>query len=351
MSRRRFIPILTICIAMSSASCYGEVLVQSGPLTAQGDFNLGKDKNRRSLSGIACPGYSDARHVCLVAFDEGAEARTVVLGVGEYKVDDTPIVLLPSGGEMDSEAVAADDKYYYVAGSHAVKRDGCEPNETSHHVVRIEYDPITKLPLAPETKPDGATNEIRVANVLDGFLRDSVGKCLGNPGNGFDIEGLAAYRGKLYFGLRGPTTDAEDGALAYVFESDVDPSKLLKSDPFQVKVAKGHAIRDMVAVDDGILLLIGPNDDNNTGSASPGSWSISLWKVDENADRKLPVSTVDLGDLKLWKKRDCDKEVKPEGMAFLRTNAEGNQQTYQLAIFSDGMCDGGPVIVSASRSK
>jgi len=44
---------------------------------------------------------------------------------------------------------------------------------------------------------------------------------------------------------------------------------------------------------------------------------------------------------------NCDKEVKPEGMAILGSHSEGSDEVYRLAIFSDGMCDGGPVIVDA----
>ncbi len=39
------------------------------------------------------------------------------------------------------------------------------------------------------------------------------------------------------------------------------------------------------------------------------------------------------------------QEVKPEGMAVLTSHTEGSGDVYRLAIFSDGMCDGGPVIV------
>lgn len=345
---------LILGVGMNSAICSAEVLVKSGPLHTQGDFAIGKDKTRRSLSGLACPVLVDERRVCLVAFDEGAEARTIALSATDYTADDKTVALAPSGSEMDSEAVAADDRFYYVAGSHAVKRGSCKPNDASHRIVKIEYDAATGLPLrTPTGELANVKDNFRTTDLLDDYLRNSIGKCLGTPENGFDIEGLAAFRGKLYFGLRGPTADeGTEGALAYVFEGDPDPSNAVKTDPFQVKVVKGHAIRDMTAVDDGILLLIGPNDDKAEGQESQASWSISFWNVDEKADRAAPVSTIDLGELKLWKPRaDCDKEVKPEGMALIGAKSESNRDTYELAIFSDGMCDGGPVIVTASRSK
>ena len=79
---------------------------------------------------------------------------------------------------------------------------------------------------------------------------------------------------------------------------------------------------------------------------------VALWKVDEQADRKAPVKTTDLGplDLSQAKRAQCDKEVKPEGMAVLTSHTEGSGDVYRLAIFSDGMCDGGPVIVDVMPS-
>ncbi|MBY5560568.1 hypothetical protein [Rhizobium leguminosarum] len=103
----------------------------------------------------------------------------------------------------------------------------------------------------------------------------------------------------------------------------------------------------MASIDGGILLLFGPDDGNRDVG-----WSIGLWKVGEEADRKAPVNTIDLGPLdpSEAKRAQCDKEVKPEGMAILTSHAEGSGEVYRLAIFSDGMCDGGPMIVDAILS-
>ena len=344
---------VTLSIAvLSSSFCEAEVIVIAGPLSVNGDFGL-KEKVRRSLSGAACTATAKGRYVCLAAFDEGAESRTFTINEKEYDANDQPVVFIPNGGEMDSEAVAADGGYYYVAGSHANKRQSCDLNPTSHRVVRIAYDKATGLPL--RTK-DGELKDIDdsfdMKSMLKGDLANSLGKCLGTEGGGFDIEGLAFYSGRLYFGLRGPTspdqTSATNGAIAYVVEAPSDPSLTRPAnarDPFRIKVGHGQAIRDMAAVKGGILLLLGPDDDNGHVG-----WSIAIWKVDENADRKETVTPLELGALDLSKilRSSCDKEVKPEGMAYLDSRNAGNGTVYRLAIFSDGMCDGGPVIVEAS---
>ncbi|NKQ84970.1 DUF3616 domain-containing protein [Rhizobium ruizarguesonis] len=331
-----------------------EIKVIVGPLLAIGDFDLEK-KTRRSLSGVACPVVVEGKHICLVAFDEGAEARTIAINEAEYEVRKKSIDLGPGDSEMDSEAVAADGAFYYVSGSHADKRDPCEVNGGSHRLVRIAYDPTTGLPLR---KSNGKLKDLEdgfdITKVLSDDLRGSVGKCLGSDEGGFDIEGMAAFDGRLYFGLRGPTapdeTAAGGGTVAYVFEAGTSPSLVTQDDardPFRIRVASGRAIRDMASVDGGILLLLGPDDDNRDVG-----WSIALWKVDEQADRKASVNTTDLGplDLSEAKRAQCDKEVKPEGMAVLTSRAEGSGEVYRLAIFSDGMCDGGPMIVDAILS-
>ncbi|WP_165419613.1 DUF3616 domain-containing protein [Rhizobium ruizarguesonis] len=297
----------------------------------------------------------DGKHICLVAFDEGAEARTIAINEAEYEVRKKSIDLGTDDTEMDTEAVAADGAFYYVSGSHADKRDHCEVNEGSHRLVRIAYDPTTGLPLL---KSNGKLKDLEdgfdITNVLSDDLRGSVGKCLGSDEGGFDIEGMAAYDGRLYFGLRGPTapdeTAAGAGTVAYVFEAGTSPSLVTQDnarDPFRICVASGRAIRDMASVDGGILLLLGPDDDNRDVG-----WSIAFWEVDESADRASPIDAVDLGSLDLSeaKRADCDQDVKPEGMAVLSSRSEGTGKAYRLAIFSDGMCDGGPVIVDAFQT-
>ncbi|WP_150131683.1 DUF3616 domain-containing protein [Rhizobium leguminosarum] len=339
---------------LPATSSRAEIKVIVGPLPTTGDFDLEK-KTRRSLSGIACPVVVDGKHICLVAFDEGAEARTIAINEAEYEVRKKSIDLGPDDSEVDAEAVAADGAFYYVSGSHADKRDPCEMNEGSHRLVRIAYDPATGLPIR---KSNGKLQDVEdgfdITKVLNDELRGSVGKCLGSDEGGFDIEGMAAYDGRLYFGLRGPTASDETAAggetVAYVFEAGTSPSLFTQDnarDPFRIRVASGRAIRDMASVDGGILLLLGPDDDNRDVG-----WSIALWKVDEQADRKAPVKTTDLGplDLSQAKRAQCDKEVKPEGMAVLTSHTEGSGDVYRLAIFSDGMCDGGPVIVDVMPS-
>jgi hypothetical protein len=66
---------------------------------------------------------------------------------------------------------------------------------------------------------------------------------------------------------------------------------------------------------------------------------LALW---ENL-RTRPLARLDLREVKL---RPCDKELKPEAMAVV-DDTPG--RPYRVVIFSDGMCDGGPLAFEIPR--
>ena len=135
-------------------------------------------------------------------------------------------------------------------------------------------------------------------------------------------------------------------SIAYIVETSTSPtaSGVTAEAPLLVSIPRGAAIRDMAAVQGGLLLLLGPDDDD-----SKVDWSISLLQVIGVVDRRLTVETIDLGKLELSDipLSSCDKEIRPEGMAVLSDSVAAAAGTYRLAIFSDGMCDGGPIIIDA----
>lgn len=103
-------------------------------------------KTRQSLSGIACVEEVAGERTCLVVFDEGLEARHVVIKSNGYQVDNEPVVLLRRKGdkdELDAEGATTDGKFHYVTGSHSGKRNNCKSNPVSRHVIRFAVDPNT----------------------------------------------------------------------------------------------------------------------------------------------------------------------------------------------------------------
>ncbi|WP_422109848.1 DUF3616 domain-containing protein [Bradyrhizobium elkanii] len=52
----------------------------------------------------------------------------MLLSLTGYTIDNTTVSLRTSDEELDAEGAAADEKYFYVTGSHSAKRKTCESN-------------------------------------------------------------------------------------------------------------------------------------------------------------------------------------------------------------------------------
>src|SRR5262245_55743608 len=160
---------------------------ESGPWNPAGSFSFEGDiekveKLRQALSGIACHDLSSPQHHCLVVFDEGVEARYVTIDDGSYVLDDEKIILATTDGELDAEAAATDGKYYYITGSHSVKRRTCQANPASRQVIRFAIDQTTgKARHEPDNDPVGESDGGRLWSLMNQSdeLKDHVGKCLG----------------------------------------------------------------------------------------------------------------------------------------------------------------------------
>ncbi|MBY3173127.1 MULTISPECIES: hypothetical protein [Rhizobium] len=92
-----FVALLGIS-GLPAAPSRAEIMVIVGPLPTTGEFDL-KDKTRRSLSGVACPVVVDGKHICLVAFDEGAEARTN-FGISHIRTDGERVLAFTHSGKV-----------------------------------------------------------------------------------------------------------------------------------------------------------------------------------------------------------------------------------------------------------
>jgi Protein of unknown function (DUF3616) len=336
------LPIVSVLVApidiVGSGQAAPLLQPQSGPWDPTGSFSFEGDsrKLRRALSGIACRDSASLPRTCLVVFDEGMEARHVVIDDGSYSLDGERVVL-GEDGELDAEAAATDGQYYYVSGSHSVKREGCDPNPASRQVIRIPIDQASgKARHAPDNAVAGESDKGRLWSLMNqrDDLNNFVGKCLGDPSQGVNIEGLAVKGGRLYFGFRGP---ADKGvarilsvdATALFADGDLSPSMTT------IEVGEGRGIRDLAAVRDGFLILSGPDD---TMANHDKGWGISFWDgtssvagahVESKGLAELDLSGVDL--------RPCDRELKPEALAVTADAPEH----YTIVVLSDGMCDGG----------
>lgn len=331
------------------------------------DFDLGKKKRlktRQSLSGMACNLDAKQRRICLMAFDEGVQARYAYIGNKELTMDAEAVLLRNSApsSELDAEAAATDGRYFYVTGSHSVKRGDCASNLESRHVIRFSLDPATGRALrSPPGTAAGAMLDYADTGRLWAIMQAQPGlapfvgerKCLGSepppkePGlagqQGVNIEGLAVQAGRLYFGFRGPVTAGGARVLAVDADALFDGGD---ARPVLTSIALGphRGIRDMIAVKTGILLLAGPDD----SAANKGvGWTVSWWDGKPASSEAAVVTprllaALDLSDVKL---RKCDDDIKPEAMTVL----EETLHVYKLLVLSDGMCDGGPLAFTVPR--
>jgi hypothetical protein len=160
-----------------------------------------------------------------------------------------------------------------------------------------------------------------------------VGKCLGKDGHGVNIEGLAARNGKLYFGFREPAINKMTYILRVSADALFSGGDLLAR-LFTVEAGKASGIRDLLAVPEGLLLLIGPDDDSKNVP-----WRIAFWDSSEVTSNIVPRPLAEL-TLPAVTGKDCQKEMKPEALTLI----EDGKDFRRVLILSDGMCDGGPLI-------
>ena len=82
----------------------------------------------RLLPGPLRKSRASGSVACLAAFDEGGEARYLVIKDKAYAIDNERLVVRPDDAELDAEAAATDGAFYYVTGSHSAKRKDCANN-------------------------------------------------------------------------------------------------------------------------------------------------------------------------------------------------------------------------------
>ena len=159
---------------------------------------------------------------------------------------------------------------------------------------------------------------------------------------GVNIEGLAVKNGRLFFGLRSPAV----GGAAKILSVDAD--RLFSggdADPklFTLMLGSGQAVRDLETVSDGILLLAGPDEAETSKNAG---WGVARWDGQSAAESVVRPKILARLNLRTVKMRRRDKKIKPEALAVIEDRPG---EPYKAVIFSDGMCDGGPLVFTLPR--
>lgn len=295
-------------------------------------------------------GGKNASAVCLlpdralVVADEMTDDGNNVVQVFErhgdvfHAIPDEIVILDPPGAtheEMDLEGIAADGTTIYVLGSHSARRKRVEPNN--------KYAKNRKALLSPaEPQPsrdvlvrytcgaDGKAGPIERTSLrafLDANEPFRSFRSVASKENGIDAEGLAVRGAWLYIGFRGPVLRGNfTPVLRCGFGQPIKDPEILFVD------LGGRGVRDMAAVDDGLLILAGPVGDG------PGSYQLHLWSGEDTVpgDDVGPRATglAYLGDLPL--PSTAGAVAKAEGLALI----EEQSDHWKVLVVFDGLENG-----------
>lgn len=306
--------------------------------------NISKDKE---MSGIACIVTGKNTRKCLVAVDEGNFGLFISL-TGRVVEQDDKIRLAPevSGEELDAEGVAYDPATtsFYVIGSYGKPRHSCsKDNPSASRLVRIPVSSSTgrpsfdyKIKLSDPAwvpKEVEAAQELKQAMTASAQIGPYVDQCLASdkaPGQkaqpGANVEGLAVYKSSLFVGFRGPV----HGDTAYLLMFDRDAAfkeKHPRAETVPLRLGNGIGVRDLAAVDDGLLILSGPMDD------IAGDAAIYHFEPSSRVLRRL-------GTLP-----NLTDKAKPEGLLVLQETAT----SYDVLVLSDSADNGAPAEFSVPK--
>jgi hypothetical protein len=285
-----------------------------------------RDQPRMNLSGAACAPTTPRFTSCLIANDEKKYAQFLSIDLERNLISPGKLIRLSDAdGDPDAEGVAFAGGYFYVTGSHGRARGG-KPKETSYAVFRFPVNAATGAPPF-EIREDEVSKDIAVTSRLRGPLRRNalIRKFYDQPlsQGGTNIEGIAVKGGWMYLGLRGPSVKGNAFVLRVNARAAFKRNASLRADVRPLKLGTNIGIRDLAAIDRGILVLAGPTREE------PLPYSVWLW--DGVSRNPKPLGTLDLDAI--------DKNAKAEILLPLAAEASH----IRVLVMFDGIENGGPL--------
>jgi hypothetical protein len=280
---------------------------------------------RRNISGAACA--SARRPFCLVVNDEKKYVQAFTLSGTRIVTADVQRLLPDQLGtvefkEIDAEGVAYDAGQFYVVGSHGVGRKSGVANESAFFVFRIPFDEQAGQP--PFTfsddqvaRPIRRSDRLRQAIAQTPPLAQHAERRLDL--NGANIEGIAVRDGRMYLGFRGPVIDGEAFIMSVAADAVFGEANL-DAQVHPVALGERIGIRDLAAIEGGILILSGPVAD------TPAAPSLYLWN-EASGDLAHIAGLIEPADRKA------------EGLLVLAQDPE----FLRILVFFDGVPNGGPL--------
>jgi hypothetical protein len=290
----------------------------------------------QDLSGLAA---WDDRHV-LVVTDETVTVQSGIMDRAARTVtagSEIPLPLPVAGDktEADAEGVAVlrEDGAYYVTGSHGLGKKKADFQPSRCQVYRIPVDAATGEPMAAGITAASLLPWVEQHPDLAAHVRQPLQL------NGFNIEGLAARDGRLWFGLRAPNRNG----VAFVIEADpagLFSGKMDGAVLHRIPVGQGLGIRELAALRDGFLVLTGNASAEATRkqptTMAPGEdQKFALWFWRPSGPGSYSVK---IGELP-------EPSAKAEGLLILRD--EGNR--IDVLVLFDSAAGGGPKQYAVTR--
>lgn len=269
-------------------------------LRLQGDISAATD-----LSGIVVVG-----EYLFLGADEGHELQVLAAGTqpGDWCLQ-RKITLASHDQEVDIEGITFGDGHLYVAGSHSARRRLLKPEASvrrnRERLLEIRQGDsrcrLYRLALDTASGKLGTPDHIDLRKRLrkDPLLKTFVGV----PGkeNGIDIEGIAYRDGELYLGFRGPVLR---GNYVPLMVLDFDHPKRYRLDFVRLD---GQGIRDLVALENGFLIIGGPVND------APGPFCLWWW----DGEDQIPGKSRDVRPAEMLGEITTAGGAKAEGLALL----------------------------------
>lgn len=300
-------------------------------LTAR-PFRLEQFAENEDLSGLAS---WDGKQF-LVVTDEGVNALPGKLDTASGLLSAAGVVPLPAEKEADAEGVCVsrEDSCYYITGSLGVGKKKADFQPARAQVYRVPVDTTTGEP-----KADGVVATSRLFQWVEKhpILKDHVRRPL--QLNGFNIEGLCARDGKLWFGVRGPNLNGSIHIIETTGTSLFGTGDLQASLHTLQTGTDGIGVRELATLKDGILVLTG------NASAEATKQQPKTMARDPNGDSRF--------ELWLWNPGQAVKRIgilpnfpgKAEGLYVL----DDTETHAEVVVLHDSEPQGGAKVIRLEK--
>jgi len=299
-----------------------------------------------NVSGIAFP-YS----FMALATDEGNELQLLSSKAQDTWQNHSIITLSNNPDEIDVEALAWQEPYLYVLGSHSAKRKKIKNNisqkDNIKRLSKTSLEPARQQVFRVELDESGQVKSIHHLSLNDVLKSNEIlAPFIGIPSkeNGIDLEGLAINsKGRLLVGFRGPVLRDNIATVLQVKldnkDFEVKSSKLLflPTDGTGVRGLSEISPSQNTSKDNEFLVLTGAMGDQTL------PYKVSIW----NGKNALPgkKSKGSFTTLCQLPDNEITQKGKAEGIQFI--HQKGNK--IEFIIVFDGLKNGQPTYFECQK--